>query len=92
MRCTGLLYFALIHSRAPDPKSGRLGVGGENSPEAKTTNMEKPTQQQIDDVLNRAAEAEEEGTKWPGMSYEQGVKAGIEWVLGYIDSNPMDDE
>ena len=52
----------------------------------------KPSQKQIDDALNKASEGIDEGTKWPGMSYEEGVKAGIEWVLGYNDDDPMSDE
>lgn len=41
------------------------------------------TQKQIDDLLNRCAEAEETGESvYPGMSYEQGIKAAIEWLDG----------
>lgn len=40
----------------------------------------------IDDVLNDAAESEETGrTRWPGSTFEQGVAAGIKWVLGLPD-------
>ena len=53
--------------------------------------MAKPSEKQIDAQLNLAAEAEEHGTKWPGMTYEQGVRAGIEWVLGWINEAPMDE-
>ena len=28
--------------------------------------------------------------KYPGMSYSDGVKAALEWVLEYIDEQPMD--
>ena len=52
----------------------------------------KPTEKEINDVLNQCVEAEETGeSRWPGMSYEQGVKAGIEWVLGQTIGNPLDD-
>ncbi len=52
----------------------------------------KPTEKEINDVLNQCVEAEETGeSRWPGMSYEQGVKAGIEWVLGQTIDNPLDD-
>ena len=52
----------------------------------------KPTEREINDVLNQCVEAEETGeSRWPGMSYEQGVKAGIEWVLGQTTDNPLDD-
>lgn len=41
------------------------------------------TQKQIDDLLNRCAEAEESGeSAYLGMSYEQGIKAAIEWLDG----------
>jgi len=54
--------------------------------------MSKPTEDQINEVLNKCSEAEEGGeTKWPGMTYEQGVKNGIEWVLGYISANPVEE-
>lgn len=41
------------------------------------------TQKQIDDLLNRCLESEETGkSTYPGMSYEQGIKAAIEWLDG----------
>jgi len=46
---------------------------------------------EIDDVLDLAMAAEHEGTKWPGMSYEQGVSAALRWALGEEDENPMED-
>ena len=42
------------------------------------------TEEQLDAVVDVCIEAEENGTtKWPGMTYEQGVKAALEWVQGY---------
>ena len=53
----------------------------------------KRTEEEIDDVLNRAAEAEDAGkTQWPGMTYEQGVAAALHWAVGNQDNNPMDDD
>lgn len=49
------------------------------------------TSADIDDVMNEAMEAQDEGSKFPGMSYEQGVTAGINWVLGNTSENPMED-
>jgi hypothetical protein len=46
------------------------------------------TEEEVNDVLNWAAEGEEEGTKYRGMSYEQGIRAGIEWLLGDTDDRP----
>lgn len=49
-----------------------------------------PKQKEIDDVLNQCAASEDSGvSEVPGMTYEQGVKAGIEWLQG-SGSNPMD--
>lgn len=53
--------------------------------------MAKPTQEQIDDVLNKCAEAESEGeSRYPAASYEQGVAAGIKWLTGEGE-NPLED-
>ena len=51
----------------------------------------KPNEEEINDVLNKCTESEEEGaSRWPGMTYEQGVKAATEWMQGYGE-NPMQD-
>lgn len=51
----------------------------------------KPSEEEINDVLNKCTESEEEGaSRWPGMTYEQGVKAATEWMQGYGE-NPMQD-
>ncbi len=50
------------------------------------------TEDEINDVLNRCIESEETGeSQWPGMTYEQGVKAALEWVQGYGE-HPLEDE
>ncbi len=50
------------------------------------------TEQEIDDLLNECIESEETGgSKYPGMTYEQGIKAAIEWITGEINDNPMED-
>ena len=50
------------------------------------------TEDEINDVLNRCIESEEKGeSQWPGMTYEQGVKAALEWVQGYGE-HPLEDE
>lgn len=49
----------------------------------------KPTDDEIDDVLNRCAQAQDEGESiCPGASYEQGVAAAIEW-LRLDGDNPL---
>ena len=43
---------------------------------------------EINEILNWAAKGEDEGSKFPGMSFEQGVRAGIEWITGQSDVRP----
>ena len=33
---------------------------------------------------------DKEGSKFPGMSYEQGIVAAIEWLRGDMNEHPMD--
>ena len=40
------------------------------------------TQEEIDALLNKCVDAENFGSNYPGMSYEQGIKAAIEWLDG----------
>ena len=48
---------------------------------------------QIEATLDKCCESEAQGaSRYPGMTYEQGVRAGIEWVLGRISENPLEDE
>lgn len=49
------------------------------------------TEEEINDLLNKCAESEDTGeSKYPGMTYEQGIKAAIEWLTGDTDDNPLD--
>jgi hypothetical protein len=49
------------------------------------------TEQEVDELLNQCAEYTEQGeTKYPGLTYEQGVTAALEWVCGYTDEVPME--
>ncbi len=53
--------------------------------------MSKPSQTEIDDVLNRCAESADSGcSTYPGMSYEDGVEAAIRWITEGFD-NPFED-
>jgi hypothetical protein len=47
------------------------------------------TKAEIEDVIGEAIDAEMEGSKFPGMTYEQGVQAALQWVTGQSDDNPM---
>lgn len=49
----------------------------------------KRTDDEIDAVLNVAREHEDTGERaYPGMTFEQGVAQGIEWVCGLGDPEP----
>lgn len=51
------------------------------------------TQDEIDEVLNQVYEAIDQGERrFPGMSYEQGVEAALEWVIGNRDEDPYPEE
>ena len=51
----------------------------------------EPTTEQIEEQLNKAVEqGDEGGSKWPGMTYEEGVRNALEWVLGDYDHAPME--
>jgi len=54
--------------------------------------MLKRTKSEIEEQLNKALDALDTGSKYPGMSYEEGVSAALDWVIGNIDDRPMDDE
>lgn len=49
-----------------------------------------------DEVWEQVNQAEEQtlqgGTKWSGMTYEQGVANAIRWMTGDDDTPPMEDE
>lgn len=52
-----------------------------------------PTHAEIDEQLNRAADqVEKGGSRWPGMSYEEGVSNALRWARGDSDEEPMEDE
>jgi hypothetical protein len=48
----------------------------------------KRSDAEIDRVLNWANEGEEEGSRFGGMSYEQGINAFAAWVFGDIEDDP----
>ena len=52
--------------------------------------MATRTEREIEDMLNNGLPDGAEGrSKWPGMTYEQGVDAAVRWVLGWTDENPL---
>lgn len=48
------------------------------------------TEEEINDVLNECADAENSGrSKVPAALYEEGVKAGIQWLTGDTNDHPL---
>lgn len=48
-----------------------------------------PDQREIDKVVNDChAQINKGGSKYPGMSYEQGITEAIAWLQGDSDQNP----
>ena len=50
----------------------------------------QPTEKEIDAVLDECAEYSG-SSKFPGMTYEEGVEAAIRWMLGEESVSPMVD-
>ena len=51
----------------------------------------EPQSKEIYDLMNWAQEGVDQGTRYPGMSYEQGILDALMWLDGSSDHNPMDD-
>lgn len=49
------------------------------------------SEKEIDRVLNWAAEGEDEGTHFRGMSYENGIRYMWNWLIGESDEAPDED-
>lgn len=51
------------------------------------------TEDEINDQIDAAmAQMDEGGSRWPGMTYEQGVEAALRWAVGDEEMPPMDEE
>lgn len=48
------------------------------------------TDEEINDLLNKCSDAEENGSDLPGMTYEEGIKNALMWATGQIADNPFD--
>lgn len=54
--------------------------------------MNERTEKEINEIIDWAARAEASGrSNFPGMSYEEGVRAALEWVTGQSDDKPNDE-
>jgi len=52
----------------------------------------KREEQEVNDLLNKCVDSEDEGvTKYPGMTFEQGIRAGIEWLTDGAANHPLED-
>lgn len=55
----------------------------------------KPTEAEIKGVMEDAIAAEcesmENGSRYPAMSYEQGVAAALRWVSGDTQDHPLEE-
>ena len=47
------------------------------------------TENEIQDQIGRAMD---NPGQYPGMSYEEGVQAALDWVTGHTDEVPMPEE
>ena len=48
------------------------------------------TRKEVDAQLDKAQESIETGRGYHGMSYEEGVRAALEWVMGDVDDEPIE--
>ena len=47
------------------------------------------TDQEISEVIGWCFEANDNGTYYSGMSYEDGIRAAIDWITGVSDDSPV---
>lgn len=45
-------------------------------------NMNKPTEEEIQEMRDKAADAAAKPPKYPGMTFAEGIRDALEWVLG----------
>lgn len=50
------------------------------------------TQREINEQLDLAHKYSEEGSKYFGLSYEEGLIAMYDWLVGNTDDLPMEEE
>lgn len=49
------------------------------------------SQKEINEVINQADQnLSEIGTKYPGMNYEEGIKAFYDWLIGSVEEPPFE--
>jgi hypothetical protein len=50
------------------------------------------TEKEIDEVLEKAMDGKYSGSRYPGMSYEEGIMAFADWLFGDDDEPPFDED
>lgn len=48
------------------------------------------TREEVNEQIDKAQQSIESGEGYHGMSYEEGVKAALEWVMGDIEEKPIE--
>lgn len=46
---------------------------------------------EIYEQLNKVADGINDGSQYPGMSYEEGIQAFTDWLFGYTDEKPFEE-
>lgn len=55
--------------------------------------MIKRTKAEIDELMSSVmSQVDEGGSRFPGMTYEQGIGYAIMWLTGDTDDHPYEDE
>lgn len=49
------------------------------------------SQAEIDDLVGQLNDAQETGSMYPGMSYEDGVRAAVEWLTDEEAEHPLEE-
>ena len=49
------------------------------------------TRSEVEDMVAEAGIRATQGTRFPGMSYEEGVDSALRWALGIEDELPIQD-
>ena len=67
-----------------------------HNPEEKMKTLEQGertmrTMAQITEQIDKTIPSMNDGSQWPGMTYEEGVRAALEWVTGVSEELPMED-
>lgn len=61
-------------------------------PSDNTRPLSVRTQKEVDKVMDLASQGVDLGSKWPGMTYEEGVYAALFWLTNKGADNPMMEE